>query len=184
MEFKDSETFKNLQIAYEYEVKSVGEYAIFSAKAHQDVLIEISELFIRISQNNLFIGRRFRNILNGGQPNTSQNLNEATVIEKNADQNMYREYSEIAIEEGYNDIASLFNGVANIKLNHSIMLESASTDLQLGTLFCKDYNALWVCLGCGNIMSGPCAPEVCPVCLFPQGYYELLAYYGNRLSKN
>ncbi|HHT97564.1 MAG TPA: rubrerythrin family protein [Clostridiales bacterium] len=184
MEFKDSETFKNLQLAYEYEVESVGEYNIFSAKAHQDVLIEISELFMRISQNNLFIGRRFRNIFNEKQPDTLQNLSEAIATERNADQNMYREYSEIALKEGYNDIASLFNGVANIKLNHSVMLESAATDLQLGTSFCRNFETLWVCLGCGNIMSGTCAPEVCPVCLFPQGYYELLTYYDTRLSNN
>lgn len=183
MELKDSITYKNLQTAFNYEMSSIGNYNIFSAKASDDILIEFSELFSRIANNNLFIGRRLRNIIMGGSPSTLDNLAEAVSTESYADKNMYRDFSLTASGEGFAEISALFNGIANIKLNHSIMLESAYLDLQTNTVFCKPEETLWICLGCGNIMLGTCAPNICPVCGVPIGYYQQLGYYCNRIIR-
>lgn len=183
MELKDSNTFNNLITAFEYEMQSIGKLNIFSAKASEDVFMEFSELFLRVSVNNTFIGRRLRNIIMGSIPSTLDNLNEGFSMEANADQEMYRNYSSIANSEGFTEIASLFNGIANIKLNHSLMLESAYIDLLNSEEFCKPEKTLWICLGCGNILLGNCAPAVCPVCLVPRGYYQQLDYYCNRVRR-
>ncbi len=173
MDFQQSKTYRNLQSAFEFEAQAKTKYDIFSIKARQEVLLGISFTFDTLSRNDRFVSERLRNLINGGEQNTQQNLAEAAENELYAGNTMYRNFSRIAMEEGYSDIASLFSGIANIKLNHNYTLQTYLTDMQNNTLFCKDEERLWICLGCGNILSGLCAPEVCPICGYPQGYYEL-----------
>lgn len=173
MEFQQSKTYQNLQSAFAYETQSKAKYDIFSIKARQEVLLGISFTFDTLSRNDRFVTERLRNLILGGEPDTKQNLAEAVDNELYAGNTMYRDFSRIAADEGYNDIASLFSGIANIKLNHNFTLQTYLTDIQNNTLFCKDEAKLWICLGCGNILSGLCAPAICPICGYPQGYYEL-----------
>ena len=81
---------------------------------------------------------------------------------------LYREYAQIANEEGYSDIGALFNGVANIDLNHGLQLQNYYNDVIRDQVFCKDEENLWICMQCGNILSGFCAPERCPISAFPK----------------
>lgn len=173
MAFQQSKTYQNLQSAFAYETQSKAKFDIYSVKARQEVLLGISFSFDTISRNDRFIAERLRNLINGGELNTQQNLTEATDSELYAGNTMYRDFSQIAVDEGYGDIASLFNGIANIKLNHNYALQTYLTNMQNDTLFCKKEAKLWICLGCGNILSGLCAPTLCPICGYPQGYYEL-----------
>lgn len=175
MDFQQSKTFQNLQSSLAVEMQSSTEYNIASIQARQEDLIGIGFTFDTLSRNDRFIAERLRNLIHGGEPNTEQNLSEAMAESFYAANTMYREFSRIATEEGYTDIASLFNGVANIKLNHNYTLHTNLSDLQNDTLFCKNEERLWVCLGCGNILSGLCAPLICPICGYPQGYYETLS---------
>jgi len=177
MEFQQSKTYQNLQSAFAFETQSKAKYDIFSLQARQEVLLGISFTFDTLSRNNRYIAERLRNLINGEEPNTQQNLTEATDNTLYAGNTMYREFSQVAIEEGYEDIASLFNGIGNIKLNHNYTLQTYLTDVQSNTLFCKSEAKLWICMGCGNILSGICAPSICPICGYPQGYYDLFLQF-------
>lgn len=177
MDFQQSRTYQNLRTAYEYELQSKAKYDIFSQKASQDVFLGISFTFDTISRNDRYIASRLRNIINGGELSTMQNVLEARDNEYFAGNNLYQEFSRVAMEEGYEDISSLFSGIANIKLNHNLIFDTYFTSMQNNELFCKTEQRLWICLGCGNILSGLCAPALCPICLYPQGYYEL--FVGN-----
>ncbi|NLP34967.1 MAG: rubrerythrin family protein [Clostridiales bacterium] len=173
MDFQQSRTYQNILNAYEFQLRANAKYGLFSKKAGQENLIGISFSFDDVSRNEQFIAERLRRVLFGGDLDTLQNLYEASEEEQN-ESNLYREYSQIAIEEGYNDLASLFSGIANIKLNHNAIFQSYIEAIERDELFCKNDERLWVCLGCGNILSGLCAPARCPVCGYPQGYYVLL----------
>lgn len=173
MELRDSVTFTNLQEAYKSTLATNGKYDLFSKKADQDTLIEIHQIFDTASRNELFISERLRRIIFDGTPNTLQNLIEARE-DAAFESNLYREYARKAQEEGFGDISSLFNGIANIRLNHESIFQSLIIEIQTNELFCKKEESLWVCLGCGNILSGPCAPDICPICGYPQGYYQFL----------
>lgn len=173
MEFQQSKTYQNLKNAYERELMVSTLYSIFSDRAVDDGFIEISNLFITISRNEKEHARTFlRNLNNGTIPDTQQNLLSSADFE-NETNNLYRDYANTAKEEGYTDLASLFNGVANIELNHNLNFRSAYDNVVTGQEFCKPQSALWICLQCGNILGGECAPEICPICGFPQGYYAL-----------
>ncbi|TAH67863.1 MAG: rubrerythrin family protein [Anaerolineaceae bacterium] len=175
MDFRQSQTFRNIEAAYQVELEANGKYSLFAKRAGQEELIEISLLFDTVSRNELFISERLRSIIHAGQPDTLQNLIEArdSVL---MESNLYREFARTAIDEGYTEYASLFSGIANIMLSHHNSFENIIKDAERNELFCKPQEGLWLCLGCGNILSGLCAPDRCPICGYPQSYYELLQF--------
>ncbi|HHV11773.1 MAG TPA: rubrerythrin family protein [Clostridiales bacterium] len=177
MEFKDSRTYLNLQAALENELRTNALYGLYRKHSDQEVLLEISIVFETISRNAQFIGERLRRILNEGDTSTFQNLVDAANTEFYVANSLYSQFSDIATEEGYNDLASLFNGIANIKLHHYSTLQTFVENMENNQLFCKSQENLWICLGCGNILSGECAPQICPICGYPQGYYQIYGCY-------
>ena len=70
----------------------------------------------------------------------------------------------------------LFCGVANIMLSHHNSFAEVVQEIERNELFCKPQEALWQCLGCGNILSGFCALTYAHLG-YPQSYYRLLSFY-------
>ncbi len=173
MEFQDSKSYLNLQAALENELRTNALYGMYKNRSDQEVFLEISNVFETISRNAQFIGERLRRILNDGDTTTYQNLVDAANQEAFVANNIYINFSNVAVEEGYSDLASLFNGIANIKLNHYSTLQTRVDDMENNQLFCKSQENLWICLKCGNILNGICAPAICPICGYPQGYYQI-----------
>lgn len=173
MDFQQSKTYQNLQSAYERELMVSTIYDIYSDKARAEGFIQIGNLFDTVVRNEKEHARVFmKDLNNGAVPDTQQNLLESFNYEA-ATGALYRDYAATAREEGFNDLASLFNGIANIELNHNLRFRSEYDDIIREEVFCKPKETLWICMQCGNIMSGSCAPEICPVCGFPQGYYKV-----------
>jgi rubrerythrin len=174
MDFQQSKTYQNLLSAYQDELMSSTRYLIYGDTARLDGYNEIGNIFDTTAKNEKEHARIWlRQLNNGVLPDTQQNLLEASTKEANDGSIMYREYARIAKEEGYDDIAGLFNGVANIELNFDLQFRSLYEQVVRGEVFCKPEEQLWICMQCGNIMYGLCAPVVCPVCGFPQSYYRL-----------
>ena len=173
MDFQQSKTYQNIQSAYHLELAASSIYSIYADRATDDNLIEITNTYITISRNEKEHARIFLKRLNNGTvPPTAQNLNDSSKLELNA-ANLYRDYAKTAREEGFSDLAALFNGIANIELNHNLRFEALYENLTRNELLCKPESTLWICMQCGNILSGTCAPAICPVCGFPQGYYRV-----------
>ncbi|MDF2473614.1 MAG: hypothetical protein K0R21_1396 [Anaerocolumna sp.] len=173
MDFQQSKTFTNIQNAFIGESLASTRYGIYGIKAEQEGYIQISNVFDLISnfeREHAIIWLRLLN--NGELPSTYNNVREAASSEAEG-VNTYREYARMAREEGYNDIAALFEGVANIELNHETIFDTFERNFETNEVFCKPTDSLWICLNCGNIMGGTCAPEICPICLYPQGYYQI-----------
>ena len=179
MDFQQSKTYQNVLNAYNLEAEINTRYQIYADQATLEGYIEIAALYEVTARNDKEHARIWMRQLNQGViPDTQQNLQSSYDIASNLGNNLYREYARIARDEGYNDIASLFNGIANIELNHDLNFRTFYERLIRGELYCQPTESLWICMQCGNIMSGLCAPEICPVCTFPQGYYRL---YNNEI---
>lgn len=173
MEFQQSRTYANLQNAYDIELKQSTAYSIYGDIARQEGYREIGISFDTFQRYNKEHARIWLNQLyQGNLPNTAEVLAASSQEEYYKGNQLYREYARIAREEGYSDIESLFNGVANIDLNQGLQLEVYYDNVVRGRVFCKEQPTLWLCMQCGNILSGICAPEICPVCGFPQSYYR------------
>ncbi len=173
MDFQQSKTYQNLQSAYERELMVSTLYNIFADKAVVDGYIEIANIFEITASNEKEHARIFlRKLNNDVIPGTEQNLLSAADYE-NETSTLYREFANTARDEGYSDLAALFNGIANIELYHNLRFRTQYENMVRNEVFCRPEERLWICLQCGNIMGGRCAPEICPICNYPQGYYAL-----------
>ena len=174
MDFKASRTYQNLQKAYEGELIAGAKYEIYGLKAREEGFEQIGDIFDETSRNEREHGEIWLKLLNEGEiPDTRKNLIDAASGENYEWTQMYRTYARIARLEGYDEIAEKFDMVAMIEENHDRQYEKLYYNMMNGKVFCKNEEHFWVCKNCGNVWFGNCAPETCPVCGYPQGYYEL-----------
>ncbi|MEG1947294.1 MAG: ferritin family protein [Lachnospiraceae bacterium] len=172
--WKDSQTYQNLKKAYEGELKASGKYRIYAQKAEKDGYRQIHDIFTETAGNEQEHAEIWLELLNSGSiPNTLENLREAYKGEKYEWTQMYQEFAKKAAEEGYYDISKLFHKVAEIEKHHDYRYERLAQNIMEESVFCKKRENAWICLNCGYIFYGSCAPDKCPVCGFLQGYYQL-----------
>ena len=88
---------------------------------------------------------------------------------------MYAAFAKDAREEGFEEIAALFEGVAAIEKEHEERYRRLLANLEGDAVFSKDGDVIWQCANCGHICVGKKAPEVCPVCAHPQAYFQVKA---------
>ena len=88
---------------------------------------------------------------------------------------MYPTFAKEAREEGFEEIAILFEGVAAIEKEHEERYRKLFQNIEKGIVFTRDGDIMWQCSNCGHIVVGKAAPEVCPVCAHPQAYFEIKA---------
>lgn len=174
MEFRESETYHNLQAAYHGELMASAKYDLYGEKAYEDEYQQIGNIFKETSKNEREHAEIWLKKLSGGEvPSTYDNLKEAAAGENHEWTSMYPGYAETAVREGYPEIADLFIQVARIENNHDGRFETLAWNIESNQVFCREHEAVWICENCGNLVWANCAPEICPVCGYPQGYYQL-----------
>lgn len=102
---------------------------------------------------------------------TLDNLKNAAAGEKYEWQVMYPEFEKIAKEEGNEDAATLFKEISEVEEKHEERYNILASKLEQGKLFKSDKEVEWKCLNCGYVHKGTFAPDKCPACHKPQGYY-------------
>ncbi|QNM06313.1 rubrerythrin family protein [Qiania dongpingensis] len=174
MGFKDCTTYENLKKAYEGELKASAKYRIFGRKARKDGYQQIGNIFEETSWNEMAHAEIWLKLLEGGKiPDTLENLENSCRGESREWRSMYLKFAVTAEEEGYSDIARLFREVAEIERHHDYRFDGLAENIRDNEAFCKRKDAVWVCLNCGYIHYGACAPEICPVCGCPKGCYQI-----------
>lgn len=104
---------------------------------------------------------------------TAENLLDAAAGEHYEWSDMYASFAQVAKEEGFNDIAALFDLVAKIENSHEQRFRKLLDNLNTGKVFQRDAETVWVCLNCGHIYRGATPPALCPVCKKPQAWFKL-----------
>lgn len=174
MNLKNSKTYENLKSAYDGELKASAKYEIYGMKAKEDGYIQIGDIFDETSRNEREHAEIWLKLLEGGEvPSTYDNLKEASSGENYEWRSMYKDYANTARREGFFRIAELFESVGNIENFHDGRFEQLARNIEMEEVFCKNDEYLWICTNCGYLEWGECAPEICPVCGYPQGYYQL-----------
>lgn len=115
----------------------------------------------------------FKLLHGGAVPSTAENLLDAAEVENYEWTDMYAKMAEEAKEEGFDDIARLFAGVAAIEKEHENRYRKLLANVEGGLVFSRDGDTIWQCSNCGHIHVGEKAPLVCPVCDHPQAYFQL-----------
>ena len=106
---------------------------------------------------------------------TAENLEAAAQGENAEWTDMYAKMAQEAREEGFLDIAFLFEAVGKIEKEHEERYRRLLANLEGGLVFSREGDMIWQCANCGHICVGRQAPEVCPVCRHPQAYFQIKA---------
>lgn len=176
MEFKNSKTLENLKAAFAGESQARNKYTYYASKARKDGFQQIADLFIETAEQEKEHAKIWFKLINGGEiSGTSDNLKDAAAGENYEWTEMYAEFAKTAKEEGFNDIASLFEAVGKIEKTHEEKYKKLLANVDGGMVFTKDGDTIWQCSNCGHIHIGKSAPKICPVCKHPQDYFKVMA---------
>lgn len=175
MDLKGTRTEANLMAAYAGESQARVKYEYYASKAKKDGYQQIGELFMETSNNEKEHAKLWFKLLHGGMPETTANLADATAGENFEWTDMYAKFAKEAREEGFDDIAKMFEGVAAIEKTHEERYRKLLSNIEGGLVFSREGDMIWECANCGHIHVGKEAPQVCPVCAHPQAYFKLRA---------
>ena len=172
MELKGSRTEANLMTAFAGESQARNKYSYYASKAKKDGYVQIAQIFEETANNEKEHAKIWFKLLHdGGIPTTIENLKDAAEGENYEWTEMYAEFATVAKEEGFNDIAALFEMVAKIEKEHEERYKKLLANIEGGVVFSKDNDIVWICSNCGHVHIGKKAPELCPVCAHPQAYF-------------
>lgn len=168
---KGTKTEQNLHVALSGESQAYLRYKWFEKKAESDGYIEIAHLFADVAENEKAHAEIWFRYL-GGYSSTERNLETAAGGEHFEWETMYAEFASIAREEGFADIAGLFDRVASIEKQHEKLYSEKKSKVERGEVFEKAQATRWICINCGYVAEGKEPPKVCPTCSYTQGYFK------------
>lgn len=181
-----TQTEKNLLISFAGESQARNRYNYFASKAKKEGLVQIAQIFEETANQEKEHAKRFFKFLEGGEiavtapfpagviGNTLENLKAAAAGEHHEYSDLYPGFAAIARQEGFSDIANVFEAVSVSEKQHGKRYLDLAANLEKGKVFKKDNPVVWRCLNCGYLYEGSEAPDECPACAHPQGYFELL----------
>ena len=175
MELKGSRTEANLMAAFAGESQARNKYTYYASKAKKDGYVQIAKIFEETAANEKEHAKIWFKLLHDGIGVTAANLEDAAGGENYEWTEMYPEFAKVAKEEGFDQIAYLFEEVAKIEKEHEERYRKLLANINGDLVFSRDNDCIWQCSNCGHILVGKKAPEVCPVCAHPQAYFEIKA---------
>ena len=172
MELKGSKTEANLKAAFSGESEARNKYTYFASVAKKEGYEQIAAIFLETAENEKEHAKLHFKYLQG-IGDTKSNLSDAASGENFEWTDMYAKFAKEAREEGFDNIADLFEGVAKIEKEHEERYIKLLENLENGLVFSRGSIVVWKCRNCGHIHVGLEAPVVCPVCKHPQSYFEV-----------
>ena len=174
MELKGSKTEKNLQAAFAGESQARNKYTYFASVARKEGYQQIAEIFEKTENNEKEHAKLWFKAL-GELGDTAANLLHAAEGENYEWTDMYATFAKEAEEEGFVELAARFRAVAAIEKTHEERYRKLLNNVEMKAVFEKAGETMWECRNCGHLVIGKKAPEICPVCLHPQSYFEVRA---------
>lgn len=184
---KGSRTEKNLLAAFAGESQARNRYTYFASAARKEGLEQIANIFLETSENEKEHAKVFFQYLEGGSveitasypagaiKDAKSNLEAAADGENLEWTTLYSDFSRIARDEGFPDVANSFDQISKVERFHEARYRKLIDNLAKNAVFKKSTIVKWHCINCGYIYEGTEPPRQCPACKHPLAYFELLA---------
>ena len=181
-----SKTDRNLLTAFAGESQARNRYTFFASAAKNEGLQQISTIFEETANQEKEHAKRLFKFLEGGEVevtasfpagvigSTLENLKESAAGEHYEHTEMYPGFAKVAREEGFQQIAAVFEAIAIAEKQHEKRYNDLAANIEAGTVFKREKKVVWRCRNCGYLHEGTEAPEVCPACAHAQAHFELL----------
>ena len=183
---KGTKTEKNLLTSFAGESQARNRYTYFASVAKKEGYEQIAAIFEETANQEKEPAKRMFKYLEGGMVEitasypagvigtTADNLRAAAAGENEEWSKDYPYFAQVAREEGFPDIAAMYENISIAEKGHEERYLAFRKNIEEGTTFKKAGNAVWQCRNCGFIYEGEEAPKVCPACLHPQSYFEVM----------
>jgi rubrerythrin len=184
--FRESQTAINLHTSFAAEAQARTRYNFFANKAREEGFIQIANIFDETADQEFEHALRFFKFFNGGElpinwsfptgviEGTHANLLSAAELERYVSYDMYTRFAKTSREEGYQRAQDTFQAIIVSEKHHEQLFLHLAENIASGQSFCRKEQTTWRCLSCGYLHRGKDAPEKCPACVKPTGYFELL----------
>ena len=183
---KGTQTEKNILTAFAGESQARNRYTYFAGQAKKDGYVQISAIFEETANQEKEHAKRLFKLLEGGEveitgafpagviDTTLVNLKESAAGENHEYTQMYPDFAKVAREEGFDDIANIFEAIAVAEKQHEKRYIDLAGNLESDKVSKKEEPVVWRCRNCGYLHEGKAAPSECPACVHPQAHFELL----------
>jgi len=172
-EIKGTKTERNLMDAFAGESQARNKYTYFASVAKKEGYEKIAAIFLETADNEREHAKlHFKHL--GGLGSTVDNLRAAAEGEHDECSDMYPRMAQEAREEGFADIAFMFEAIGRIEASHRERYRTILQELETNRFFTREENVRWRCRNCGHTHEGPEALQICPVCKHPKAYFELV----------
>ncbi len=182
---KGTKTEQNLLKSFAGESQAKNRYEFAAKAAAKEGFQQIASIFQETANQEQQHAKTFFRFLEGGVveitaaypagiiDDTLGNLKAAAAGENEEWSELYPAFAATAKEEGFSEIAAAYSAIAKVEAEHEKRYLKLIENLENGTVFEKDGEVLWMCRKCGYIHKGKTAPNKCPACAHPQGYFEV-----------
>ncbi len=186
-----TQTLENLMKAFAGECQARTRYTYYSSVAKKQGFVQIANIFMETAENEKEHAKKFMKWalvytdnprmvdicasypLAYSEKDTRANLIEAANGEHEEWSDLYNNFEQIAKDEGFPEIAETFHEIAEVEEHHEKRYRKLAANIENGLLFKRDTEVEWKCNNCGYIHKGTEAPDCCPACKHPQGYFEV-----------
>ena len=176
MNLKGTRTEANLLAAFAGESQARNKYTYYASAARKEGYQQIADIFEKTAANEKEHAKLwFKYLHDGAIPATMENLKDAAAGERFEWTEMYKEFADVADDEGFAEIANAMRLVADVEKEHEARYNALLKNVQDGKVFEKDSSVVWICRNCGHVHVGNAAPDECPTCKHAQAYFEIKA---------
>ena len=185
-ELKGTQTEKNILTAFAGESQARNRYSYFASQAKKDGYVQISDIFEETANQEKEHAKRLFKLLQGGEVEISagfpagvigttlENLKASAGGENYEWTEMYPGFAKTACDEGFEDIANIFESIAVAEKQHEKRYLDLAGNIEAGRVFKREEKVVWRCQNCGFLHEGNEAPGLCPACAHEQAHFELL----------
>lgn len=172
--YTGTKTEKNLAAAFDGESGARNKYTYFASIAKKEGYEQIAALFLHTAENEKEHAKMWYKELHD-LGTTADCLSTAADGENYEWTDMYATFAKEAEEDGFPELAEKFRAVAVIEKAHEERYRKLLDNVQMQAVFEKSEMTMWECRNCGHLVMGKKAPQVCPVCMHPQSFFEVRA---------
>lgn len=167
----------NLMKAFAGESMARNKYDLFADIAEEEGWHAIARHFREAAKNEMYHARAqfkaYHKLMENKETDiTLKNLDVAMAGENYEHTIMYPSFAQIAEEEGYKEIARLFNAIAKVEVEHEREYKILQDALKEDGFFNDEEEEVWVCEVCGHVHRGKKAPAACPLCKASKEYFK------------
>lgn len=190
MKLLESKTIHNLARSFAGETQASTRYKFIEYGARNEGYNYLAEIIDKIAFNEFNHGRMFYTYIQQASPKLIENIDiqagypfkekwnlvenlKLAADDEEHDRNLYKEFEKVAREEGFEEIANLFNMTASVEDCHRKLFLDLHNQMANGTAYKKDKTTKWKCSSCGYEAESKEAWNKCPLCQAEQGFVML-----------